>query len=38
MLSGYHREVLVAKRMFVDLLAPGGRIYHETHYAPMLRM
>ena len=23
---------------FTDLLTPGGRIYHETHYAPMLRM
>lgn len=25
-------------RRFVDLLTAGGRIYHETHYAPMLRM
>ena len=23
---------------FVDLLTAGGRIYHETHYAPMLQM
>ena len=23
---------------FQDLLSPGGRIYHETHYAPLLRM
>lgn len=29
---------LVGLRSFVDLLTPGGRIYHETHYAPMLRM
>ncbi len=25
-------------RSFVDLLSVGGRIYHETHYAPLLRM
>lgn len=25
-------------RSFVDLLTVGGRIYHETHYAPMLSM
>ena len=25
-------------RSFVDLLTPGGRIYHETHYAPSLQM
>lgn len=29
---------LVGKLLFVDLLTPGGRIYHETHYAPALRM
>ncbi|WP_341229789.1 PP2C family protein-serine/threonine phosphatase [Nocardioides salarius] len=23
---------------FVELLTPGGRIYHETHFAPSLRM
>ncbi len=31
-------EELVGRRSFVDLLTPGGRIYHETHYAPMLQM
>ena len=36
--TGYRREDLVGRRRFVDLLAPGGRIYHETHYAPLLRM
>ncbi|HET6628085.1 MAG TPA: SpoIIE family protein phosphatase [Nocardioidaceae bacterium] len=36
--TGYSREDLVGVRSFVDLLTPGGRIYHETHYAPMLRM
>lgn len=25
-------------RSFVDLLTPGGRIFHETHFAPLLRM
>src|SRR5919112_3487534 len=37
-LSGYSRTELIGRRRFVDLLTPGGRIYHETHYAPMLRM
>jgi sigma-B regulation protein RsbU (phosphoserine phosphatase) len=29
---------IVGRLSFVDLLTPGGRIYHETHYAPALRM
>jgi phosphoserine phosphatase RsbU/P len=37
-LTGYERSDLVGRRSFVDLLTAGGRIYHETHYAPMLRM
>jgi phosphoserine phosphatase RsbU/P len=37
-LTGYEREDLVGRRRFVDLLTAGGRIYHETHYAPLLRM
>jgi sigma-B regulation protein RsbU (phosphoserine phosphatase) len=37
-LTGYPREALVGRKRFVDLLAAGGRIYHETHYAPMLQM
>lgn len=36
--TGLEREELVGKRRFESLLAPGGRIYHETHYAPLLRM
>ncbi len=36
--TGYTRDELVGSRRFVDLLSPGGRIYHETHYAPLLRM
>ena len=36
--TGYRREDLVGRRRFVDLLPVGGKIYHETHYAPTLRM
>jgi sigma-B regulation protein RsbU (phosphoserine phosphatase) len=36
--TGYRREQLVGVRRFQELLSPGGRIYHETHYAPLLRM
>ena len=36
--TGYRRDELVGVRRFVELLTPGGRIYHETHYAPLLRM
>jgi len=35
--TGHSREAIVGRR-FADLLSAGGRIYHETHYAPMLRM
>src|SRR5688500_14292689 len=34
----YRREELVGVKRFQDLLSVGGRIYHETHYAPLLRM
>lgn len=36
--TGFDREELVGRRTFAELLTVGGRIYHETHYAPMLRM
>lgn len=36
--TGYRREDLVGRLRFQDLLPPGGRIYHETHYAPLLAM
>ena len=36
--TGLAREDLVGRRRFQDLLTPGGRIYHETHYAPLLRL
>jgi sigma-B regulation protein RsbU (phosphoserine phosphatase) len=35
---GHAREELVGHRTFADLLTVGGRIYHETHFAPLLRM
>jgi sigma-B regulation protein RsbU (phosphoserine phosphatase) len=37
-LTGYARDQLVGRRRFAELLSVGGRIYHETHYAPMLEM
>jgi sigma-B regulation protein RsbU (phosphoserine phosphatase) len=37
-MTGLERDDLVGKRRFADLLSAGGRIYHETHYAPMLLM
>lgn len=36
--TGYTRSDLVGRRTFAELLTAGGRIYHETHYAPMLQM
>jgi sigma-B regulation protein RsbU (phosphoserine phosphatase) len=35
---GYEREQVVGRFRFTDLLTVGGRIYHETHLAPLLRM
>lgn len=35
---GYPAEELVGRRRFIDLLTVGGKLYHETHYAPLLRM
>jgi PAS domain S-box-containing protein len=36
--TGHRREDLVGRKRFQDLLTAGGRIFHETHYAPLLRM
>ena len=36
--TGYRAADLVGHRTFASLLTAGGRIYHETHYAPMLQM
>jgi len=35
---GYERGDLVGRRHFSELLTVGGRIYHETHLAPLLSM
>jgi sigma-B regulation protein RsbU (phosphoserine phosphatase) len=35
---GHRREELVGRKRFQDLLTVGGRIFHETHYAPLLQM
>ncbi|WP_432080608.1 PP2C family protein-serine/threonine phosphatase [Streptomyces sp. WAC 04229] len=35
---GYERQDLVGRKHFADLLTVGGRLYHETHFAPLLRM
>ncbi|MBA2473985.1 MAG: SpoIIE family protein phosphatase [Pseudonocardiales bacterium] len=37
-LTGYDRGQLIGQKRFVQLLSAGGRIYHETHYAPLLSM
>jgi PAS domain S-box-containing protein len=36
--TGLRRGDLVGLRRFQDLLTKGGQIYHETHFAPLLRM
>lgn len=36
--TGYARDDLLAGRRFTELLSVGGRIFYETHFAPLLRM
>ena len=36
--TGYERDEISGNKRFQDLLTPGGRIYYETHYSPLLRM
>ena len=36
--TGYARTDLIGHRRFRDLLTMGDKIYHETHYAPLLMM
>lgn len=36
--TGYERGDLVGRKTFSELLTGGGRIYHETHYRPILEM
>ncbi len=35
---GYTKDELVGHRRFSDLLTVGGKLYHETHFAPLLAM
>jgi PAS domain S-box-containing protein len=35
--TGYQRDPLVGRR-FLDLLNIAGKVYYETHFAPLLRM
>jgi sigma-B regulation protein RsbU (phosphoserine phosphatase) len=35
---GYRRAQLVGRKRFADLLTVGGKLYHETHFAPLLAM
>jgi PAS domain S-box-containing protein len=37
-LTGYDREELLAGCRLLELLTVGGRIFYETHFAPLLRM
>ncbi len=36
--TGYSADEVVGERTLASLLTAGGRIYHETHYAPLLRL
>jgi phosphoserine phosphatase RsbU/P len=36
--TGRSRAELLDKTRFQELLSPGGRIYYETHFAPLLQM
>ena len=36
--TGLRSQDIVGRKRFQDLLTPGGRIFYETHYAPLLRM
>lgn len=35
---GRERDEVVGRIRFTDLLTVGGKLYHETHFAPLLRM
>ncbi|MFL5306127.1 MAG: ATP-binding protein [Polyangia bacterium] len=35
---GYSADELIGKRRFQDLLTIGGRVFHQTHWAPLLQM
>jgi two-component system, OmpR family, phosphate regulon sensor histidine kinase PhoR len=35
---GYERDEVVGRKYFADLLRVGGKLFHETHFAPLLQM
>ncbi|MBB6119426.1 PP2C family protein-serine/threonine phosphatase [Nocardiopsis algeriensis] len=35
---GMERRAVVGRKRFADLLTVGGKLYHETHFAPLLSM
>jgi PAS domain S-box-containing protein len=35
---GYHREELLFKKKFTDLITVGGKIFYETHHDPLQRI
>ncbi|MFD5813096.1 PP2C family protein-serine/threonine phosphatase [Streptomyces sp. NPDC127038] len=35
---GLERHAVVGRMRFADLLTVGGKLYHETHFAPLLQM
>ncbi|MGW8065222.1 SpoIIE family protein phosphatase [Streptomyces ziwulingensis] len=35
---GLERDDVVGRMRFTDLLTVGGKLYHETHFAPLLQM
>lgn len=35
---GYERAALIGQRRFQELLTMGGRIFHQTHWNPLLQM
>jgi PAS domain S-box-containing protein len=37
-MTGYTREALLSGRRFAELLTIPGRIYHDTHFGPLLQM
>jgi len=36
--TGHRREALIGKRRLQDLLTMGGKIFHQTHWAPLLQI
>ncbi|HET6291251.1 MAG TPA: SpoIIE family protein phosphatase, partial [Amycolatopsis sp.] len=35
---GYRRDEVIGRMRFSDLLSVGGKLYHETHFAPLLHL